>query len=244
MLEIKLEFGLQTQMDSKITKKIYKYFINFYGGNERISEPEILALVNKRTLEDLQKRDVISEIIESIKLLINAKIEIFPERQRDKDLEITRNNRIVDHVLVIDSKDRDTRVYTAANCFTMDLQRPIMDVNYVELLGCCILDDKEAIGDVQPYLLLVLDELGSTIECTNVEVSKAFAILREYVVLDGFRHYKIDPHMTKEYPMKLNITRLTVKVKKANGDICEFKKTDSPTITTTIQIMVRLICGK
>jgi hypothetical protein len=158
--------------------------------------------------------------------------------------------------ILIDSKDRDVSTYANPNCFTIDLPNAISDIYSIELMNFIIINCK-VLNDT-PYLLLVLDELGHGIEATNIIANKAFTILSDYTILDGYRHYKINSVMMhKKFPTAISLSRLTVKVKNANGDICELPASsidsgnsgdsgdsNAKIQNTTIQLIMKLTCGK
>jgi hypothetical protein len=245
-------------MEQKIATKLYNHF------KERISIQEILGIISKYNIEELQKRETITALINLITLrLDNTAIpassitintnynEVFPERIRhhDETQLIARSSitRSYDIYIMIDSKDRDMTTYSKPNCFTVELPNAISDIYSVELINCIIKDSRDCIELTNtPYLLLVLDELGHGIEATNIVAGKAFGILSDYKLLDGYRYYNVkygNMNFCKKFPTAITLTRLTVKIKNMNGDICEFPE-DNKTATTTIQLILKLTCGK
>lgn len=237
-------------MDTRIANKLYTHFTRLNGGIEYISMDNILSIIHAKK-GDLKNRDIINELLDEIQRIIDTKMapktpiqvvapqsytEVFPERQRNV-IDTLHHSTNVNYHFMIDSKDRDIGTYNAANCFTIELPRVLNDVSKVEILTC-IVHNSSSLANV-PYLLLVLDELGNNMEGTNQYVNKAFAILSDYKLLDGYRHYAINTTMSKKYPTMITITRLTIKLKLPDGTICEFDNGGS-----AIQIMLKVTCGK
>jgi hypothetical protein len=243
-------------MDVRIANKLYAHFTKLNDGVEHITIETILAIIHAKK-GDLKNREIINELLEEIQRIIDIKMtkrlqqqpttpssiysytEVFPERQRNV-IDTLHHSTNINYHFMIDSKDRDITTYNVANCFTIELPRVMNDVSKVELLTC-IVHNSSSLANV-PYLLLVLDELGNNMEGTNQYVNKTFAILTNYELLDGYRHYSINSTMSKKYPTMISLTRLTIKLKLPDGTICEFD--DSVKIATAIQTMLRVTCGK
>lgn len=246
-------------MDTQIATRLYNHFKNINNGVEHINMATILSIVRKKK-GDLKNREIISELVAEIQSIITAPIpsvinpligsvsgngsvnnssymENFPERQRHM-LDDLHQSSNVTYCFMIDSKDRDINTYSGVNCFTIELPRIMNDVSKVELMSCIIINSP-SVADA-PYLLLVLDELGSTMEGSNNIVSKAFAVLDSYELLDGYRHYRMNSSMNKKFPTMITLNRITVKVKLGDGTICEFEDNGK----TAIQIMLKVTCGK
>lgn len=233
-------------MDIQIATKLYNHFKNINNGDERITMATILSIVHKKK-GDLKNREIISELVAEIQSIITIPIiesvsnsgymENFPERQRYmlNDLHHSSN---VTYYFMIDSKDRDINTYNGVNCFTIELPRIMNDVSKVELMSCIIINSPSVAH--APYLLLVLDELGSVLEGSNIIVSNAFTVLGSYELLDGYRHYRMNSSMNKKFPTMITLNRITVKVKLCDGSICEFEDNGK----TAIQIMLKVTCGK
>ena len=238
-------------IEARICDKIYKHF-NTSPNNEIIPYTTIFSTVAKKSAQ-LKNRALIGGTVADIIAEIKANLSIspilgysenFPERQRDSELsEFQRNGGLHTLIYVIDSKDRDAKTYSAPNCFTIEFPKSFADIRMVEVVGCVIADDPCV---RKPYLLLVLEELGSSCDGSNVEVSKAFGILRDYVVLDGYRHYKMNSTMTKEFVAPVGLMRLTIKLKSPDGSICLFDEAhdSGSSRDTVIQLMLKITYGK
>lgn len=78
--------------------------------------------------------------------------------------------------LVVSSKDRNPILYPNSSHFVINLPKSYKNVKIVELIQAIIPDQNSV--QMEPYLLLKIDEVESVMESLDTNISDAFAILQ------------------------------------------------------------------
>lgn len=203
--------------------------------------------------------------LKEINELLNKDDNILKERIDDINL-LYEEEREFNYNIVIDSKDRDYNKYSSPNNFVIDFSPPSgtsdeINTGYInrafgniiscELLSLLILDtseeeDSSDTGNTKiPYLLLDIEELGYNYEGTNDNLSKSFAILTDYNLISGYKHYFINSiHNTqtikKVYNPRININKMTIKLKNADGSLYNFGSSNDDNTNTVIKLLFRI----
>lgn len=186
---------------------------------------------------------------------------------RNQELDLLyEEEREFNYNIVVDSKDRDYTKYPNPSTFVIDFSPPNgspSEINngYVnkafgniikcELLDVILLDTIEeedstdSSGNKYPYLLLELNELGSNYEGTNDELSKSFAILTTYQNINGYKHYTLnsvnsDTTIKKIYNPRINLNRLTIKLKTSLGEVYNFGAVNNDNASTVFKLTFRI----
>ena len=173
--------------------------------------------------------------------------------------------------IVIDSKDRDRVKYPNPASFVIDFSPPESqggsagDINkgYIstafgniiscELLDITLLDtsvecdssDSAGAGNVYPYIILDLPELGTNYYGTNDELSRAFTTLTTYETVNGYKHYNINAinsnqTVTKVYNPRINLNRLTIRLKLPDGTLYSFGAGNNASTATVVKVSFRI----
>lgn len=188
-------------------------------------------------------------------------------KTRSKDLDLLyEEEREFNYNIVIDSKDRDYNKFISPNSFVIDFSPPSgsdseINTGYInkafgniircELLSVILLDTTEeedstdSTGSIFPYLLLDIQELGSNYEGTNDELSRTFAILTTYKNINGYKHYVLnsvnsDTTIKKVYNPRINLNRITIKLKQPNGTLYNFGNVNNENKNTVIKLTFRI----
>jgi hypothetical protein len=203
--------------------------------------------------------------LEQINKLLNKEDNILKDRMDDLNL-LYEEEREFDYNIVIDSKDRDYTKYVYPNNFVIDFSPPSgssseINMGYInrafgniircELINVIILDTTEEDDSSDsnnakiPYLLLEISELGGNYEGTNDEISKSFAILTNYNLSGGYKHYLLDSvnsdRITKKiYNPRINLNRMTIKIKKPDGSLYNFGEVNKENINTVVKLSFRI----
>lgn len=78
--------------------------------------------------------------------------------------------------LVVSSKDRDAILYPNSSRFVINLQKSYKNVKSIELIQAIIPDQNNV--QLEPYLLLKIDEIEGVMDSLDTNISDAFAILQ------------------------------------------------------------------
>jgi len=170
------------------------------------------------------------------------------------------------YYVAIDSKDRNRTRNTQPNEFVIDFSpsggadgsNGYINVSFgniisCELLNAVILDtttetdstDSTVNGTPIPYIILELPELEKRIEGTNEALSKAFAILSDYSIKNGYKHYnvntnQIDPQARVIFNPRRSISRLTIRVLQPDGTLFDFGDENNENTKTVIHLLLKL----
>ena len=192
-------------------------------------------------------------------------VYILKDRAEDLNL-LYEEEREFDYNIVIDSKDRDFTKYGSPNNFVIDFSPPAgsaseINTGYVnrafgniikcELINVIILDTSEeedstdSSGNKIPYLLLEIEELGGNYEGTNDVLSKSFAMLTNYILSSGYKHYLLssvnsDSTTKKVYNPRINLNRMTIKLKKPDGSLYNFGSVNDANTDTVMKLSFRI----
>ena len=240
----------------KITQNKYDETNNY----EEIYNTNIKKLVNKKMVDSgdsesynnyhLQKADIEDKL-----------------SKKDVDLLYTEE-RLFDYNIVLDSKDRDTTKFTNPAEFEIDFGGNSSDggnsckidtvygnIESIELLHV-IMRNHNNISSL-PYILLELKELGSNFNGTNNDLKNTFAVLSKYenigaaynnaneLVIPGFNYYEkisnnADTQVKKIFNPRINLNKLTVKLKNPSGDTITFDDTTNDLTSTVVSIGLRI----
>ena len=182
--------------------------------------------------------------------------------QKDIDLLYTEE-RLFNYNIIIDSKDRDRTKFTNPAEFAIDFGKNsadggnscIIDTVYgniesIELLHITILDTTSIVGTTYntaslPYVILEIPELGDNYNGTNNELKSAFAILTKYETMGGFHYYEkignnSDTQVIKKFNPRINLNKLTVRIKLPNGNLFNFGTDANDSLETVVSIALRI----
>ena len=182
--------------------------------------------------------------------------------QKDIDLLYTEE-RFFDYNIILDSKDRDRTKFTNPAEFAIDFGKNsadggnscIIDTVYgniesIELLHITILDTTSIVGTTYntaslPYVILEIPELGDNYNGTNNSLKSAFAILTKYETMGGFHYYEkignnSDSQVIKKFNPRINLNKLTVKIKLPDGNLFNFGTDANDSAETVVSIALRI----
>jgi hypothetical protein len=173
--------------------------------------------------------------------------------------------------IIIDSKDRDRVKYPNPASFVIDFSPPesqggsVGDINkgYIstafgniiscELLDITLLDtsvecdssDSAGSGNIFPYIILDLPELGTNYYGTNDELNRSFATLTTYETHNGYKHYNINAinsnqTITKVYNPRINLNRLSIRLKLPDGTLYSFGSVNNSATETVFKLSFRI----
>jgi len=204
-----------------------------------------------------------SSHLEYINKLLNKPDEIL--KDRDSMNLLYEEEREFDYNIVIDSKDRDYVKYKSPNNFVIDfnpaqgnddeinigyINKKIVNVIKCELISIIILDTRQEndssdkTNPINPYLLLEIHELGGNYEGTNDELNKSFAILTNFSIVNGYKHFSInsvnsDYMIKKLYNPRININKMTIKLKNPDGTLYNFGNVNENNTNTVFKLSFR-----
>lgn len=232
-----------------------------YNKNDKVILQNLRGTDAKINKLDLQDR--VKEISEDEN---NPYSENFPLRNRDKEMDmLVGETREFDYYIIIDSKDRDINKNPNPNDFVIEfspssgsnspsngyIDRGLGNIASIELLDVMILDtslladSSDSSGSSYPYLLLNIDELGGNYFGTNNNLTKSFAILKNYTKTDSYKYYSLlgdtsDMSTKKVFNPRINLTRLTVQILKPDGTLFDFGSSSSSTSNTVVNLSMRV----
>jgi hypothetical protein len=234
--------------------------LNKINNNEKILEG--LKGVDAK-INNIDYQDKIKEISADDD---NPYSENFPLRNREKDVDmLVSEDREFNYYIIIDSKDRDYTKNPNPNNFVIEfspssgpdaptsgyIDRGLGNIISMELLDVMVLNtsslsDSSDAGDASyPYLLLNIDELGGNYLGTNTNLTKSFAILKDYSVTDSYKYYSMlgdasDMSTKKVFNPRINLTRLTVQILKPDGELFNFGSSSDSTSNTVVNLSMRV----
>ena len=174
--------------------------------------------------------------------------------------ELTPSLTYKSYHIVVDSKDRDKDYWASNNPFQFTLGPSSVNLSspeqsntiYRSFADVHALTVKKLIipyTNVEyPYLLFVVNELGSNINGTNNIMNNAFGYLTHPVIVGEYSHYSFDEnfesvvqmgqesHMTKIFSPRIEISRLTFNIQTPEGKILDFANDKS------VVIEIQVIC--
>ena len=80
---------------------------------------------------------------------------------------------------------------------------------------------------------------------TNTNLTKSFAILKDYSVTDSYKYYSMlgdasDMSTKKVFNPRINLTRLTVQILKPDGELFNFGSSSDSTSNTVVNLSMRV----
>jgi hypothetical protein len=234
---------------------------------DNLNATDLDTIVKSYSLDkdtDKQNVSLTSGHLDEINKIINKEENILKDRE---DLNLLyEEEREFDYNIVIDSKDRDFNKYGSPNNFIIDFSPPAgssseINTGYVnrafgniircELINVIILDTSEeedstdTSGSKIPYLLLEIEELGGNYEATNDVLSRSFAMLTNYTLSSGYKHYLLssvnsDYTIKKVYNPRINLNRMTIKLKKPDGSLYNFGAVNDANTETVMKLSFRI----
>jgi hypothetical protein len=175
--------------------------------------------------------------------------EEFPIRDREKNIDMMIPEvREYDYYIVVNSNDRNIIKSPDPDSFTIEfapapsgdsqtqtgyIDRSFSNIKSCEIINVTFLDTSniatstDGMGIKYPYLLLQFDELQSNYYGTNINLSKTFAILTDYITTGNYRYYKIfgelgDKTVSKVYNPRINLSKLTTRILLPDGSPFNF----------------------
>ena len=171
--------------------------------------------------------------------------ENFPIRDREKQIDMMKEEeREYIYYIVVNSNDRNIKKFPTPNEFVIDfapapassgdsppsgyIDRTFHNISKSYLLSVVVLDTSNVSGSSDfggitfPYLLLQLDELQSNYFGTNIHITKAYAMLIDYVVNGKYKYYNIVGDLSQDtvckiYNPRINLNKLTIRLLLPNG---------------------------
>jgi len=145
----------------------------------------------------------------------------------------------VTHCIVVDSRDRDTNVFSLSNNFEFRFNpgstfpgaalyknfKNILEIKLVE----CILPKSFQTDDSTPYLILEIPELNDNIVGTSDALSRSFTVLLPDKLQNNFVHCRVNNmcYCFKKFnPPLSTLHKLTLKFNKPDGTLYVFTGND------------------
>ena len=220
--------------------------VNNFQNDEEDKDDNIASDNHQRKTEikteniDQQFQELSEKLPESVKQSVKDMIE--PE-------EVTKS-----FYIGIDSKDRDTSIFTKPNEYSIKfspsnttssgyIDSGFQNIISIELIeGILAVSSSETNasdnGSSFPYLLLQIEELGGLFEGTNDVMTKSFAILKNFTTQNGFKYYKlVGDTMTNEgiikvFEPRISLSKMTVRVMTPDGTAFNFGDANDSNATT------------
>lgn len=175
-------------------------------------------------------------------------------------------NREFEYYIAIDSKDRNFARNSSPNEFVIDfspgagsgasngyINTSFGNIISCELMNAVILDttdepdstDSTSSGTLVPYVILELPELERRFEGTSEVFNKAFAILSNYTIKNGFKHYNVntnnlEPQARVVFNPRRSINRLTIRILQPNGEPFNFGNANDSNNETVVHLLLKL----
>ena len=172
--------------------------------------------------------------------------------------ELTPNLNYKTYHVLVDSKDRDIDHWPSNNPFHFTLGPSSVNLSSQEQANSIY----RSFADVHsitikkviipytvlshPYLLLVINELGSNISGTNSYMNNSFGCLIDPKIIGNYAYYEFkenfesvvnsgqENHMTKIFSPRIEVSRLTFNIQSPGGAILDFGNDDSVLIELQI----------
>lgn len=175
-------------------------------------------------------------------------------------------DREFQYYIAIDSKDRNYARNTSPGEFVIDfspgagsnasngyINTSFGNIISCELMNAIILDttdepdstDSTSSGTLVPYVILELPELERRFEGTSDTFNKAFAILSDYSVKNGFKHYNVNTNgLVSQARVVFNprrsINRLTIRILQPNGELFNFGSANDSNNETVVHLLLKI----
>jgi hypothetical protein len=197
--------------------------------------------------------------------------EDFPIRDRAKQTDMMIPEvREYDYYIMINSNDRNIVKSPDPNNFIIEfapapsgentpqkgyIDRTFNNIKSCELLNVVILDTSTTVGSSDynglsyPYLLLHFDELQNSYFGSNINLSKSFAVLTNYIKSGNYKYYNLfgdssENTISKIYNPRINLSKLTTRLLLPDGTPFNFGedyKNDTSNSCITFGFRIRTI---
>lgn len=185
---------------------------------------------------------------------------LIPEEISHVNKDITPVMAYKTHHVLIDSKDRNIEKWKSINPFQFtfgpssintlqtnddsSIFRNFSNVHAVTIKTVII----PHIEHTFPYLLLEISELGSNLNSTNNFSNNSFGYLSRPSIWNDYEYFNFDDsfdciaqsnqntHMTKIFSPRIELTRLTFKIRDPNGDVILFNEEENKSVTIELQV--------
>lgn len=151
-----------------------------------------------------------------------------------------QQTRYVDYFITIDSRDRDRQAWPTSSQFEVKLEPPdnfsgatlsrnFKNIKSIELVSAIIPNQNNVLNEM--YLYLTIPEIDGNFVSTNLEGQKAFAKLIPRNTFGNFIHCFVDEVDRPRKVFKANgvrLDKLTINVKRWNGDLFTFGSDTNP----------------
>lgn len=233
----------------RLSSTIYQSLMRTYKniGQHFISQLEIEQLLDRQQLNGKDDKAKIKEFVTLLKIMITNNMNI---TEQTSDLQISderpfeKGTKENIYNLLLDTKDRNKGTYPIIshfgfffqghNIFSKDkenvgyINRNFNNVKCAELTEVIIPRETEN-GDkyeLYPYLLIDIEEFGNIFEGTNESLSNAFGKISFGKVIGNYAYYNApkDNQLKKHFNTPISLSKITVRVKKPNGDLFNFGK--------------------
>ena len=169
-----------------------------------------------------------------------------------------------EHLIVIDSKDRDFDRFTSPNNYVIDfspgsyvasterkgyIKRGFHNIVSVELVSCFFLDTSSDVlasdnSAPPPYVILEIPELQSNLHGTNETINNGLDMLTTYVSQGNYKYFNLPfdggtESRVKTFEPRISLNRITIRFKLPDGTYYSFGDNDATTSTVN-QIVLRI----
>lgn len=241
------EIGQKRQLSNLIYQSILKTYQTI--SNNDISEFQIQELLEREQITDTSDKLKIKSFVANLKLLISRNKEITNNPTTgfiSDDRLFEKNTKKITHYLLLDSRDRDCKVWPQINHFgfsfggksvlSLDdnyeyqgyINRTFNNVISAELLEL-IIPINHSNGDYYqnyPYLILDIPQFNNTYSGSNQSIENCFAKISFNKVIGNYAYYYA-PHnnyIIKNFNPRINLSRIEIKIKKPNGQLFNFSE--------------------
>lgn len=191
--------------------------------------------------------------------------EKFPLKDRESDM-LSEETKEFNYYIVIDSKDRNKQRDSSPNNFSIEfspsssdqfatsngyIERGFGNISKIQILDVIILDtsglndSSDANNGSYPYLLLNFDEFKGDLFGTNNDITKSFAILKDYKKRGSYRYYNMvgseaNTSVEKVFNPRINLNRLTTNILLPDGSNFNFGSTSDSTSNSVVNITMKV----
>ncbi len=239
------EIGDKRRLSNTIYQSLMKNYSNL--GHQFISQIEIEKLLDRYKLSEKGDKNRIKEFVSLLKTMISRNINIMEQSREtlfSNDHPIQKNTKENIFNLLLDTKDRDKKIYPNINYFSFSfgnqnvfsrdkesvgyINRNFNNIKCAELIEVIIPRETEN-GDkyeLYPYLLIDIEEFGNTFQGTNESLSNAFGKISFGKVIGNYAYYTApkDNQLMKYFNPRISLSRMTIRIKKPDGQLFNFGK--------------------
>ncbi len=249
--ELVLKESYRTEIADKrrLSNTIYQSLMKNYSnlGHQFISQMEIEKLLDRYKLSEKGDKNKIKEFVSLLKTMISRNINIMEQSREtlfSNDHPIQKNTKENIFNLLLDTKDRDKKIYPNINYFSFSfgnqnvfsrdkesvgyINRNFNNIKCAELIEVIIPRETDN-GDkyeLYPYLLIDIEEFGNTFQGTNESLSNAFGKISFGKVIGNYAYYTApkDNQLMKYFNPRISLSRMTIRIKKPDGQLFNFGK--------------------